>query len=49
MRKFGRLFFARIKEFGQLPNSEISEVKWYDSPPINLTYIEIQPKLCGML
>lgn len=45
VRKLGRLFFARIKELGQLPNSEISEVKMYNSPPINLTYIEIQPKL----
>ncbi len=41
----GRLFFAKIEEFGQLPNSEISEVKLFDNPPINLTYLEIQPKL----
>ncbi|MED4019184.1 hypothetical protein [Sutcliffiella cohnii] len=34
---FGRLFFARVKEIGQ--------VKLFDNLPKNLTYLEIQPKL----
>ena len=42
---FGRLYFAKIKEFGQLPVSEIDEVKLFSSLPIYLTYPEIQPKL----
>ncbi|QOY38470.1 NUDIX hydrolase [Anaerobacillus isosaccharinicus] len=42
---FGRLYFARIREIGQLPKSEIDEVKLFDNLPNNLTYIDIQPKL----
>jgi 8-oxo-dGTP diphosphatase len=42
---FGRLYFSRIKEIGQLPISEIDEVKLFDKLPNNLTYLEIQPKL----
>ncbi|WP_431026725.1 NUDIX hydrolase [Lysinibacillus sp. LZ02] len=42
---FGRLYFARIKEMGQLPVSEIAEVKLFSSLPKYLTYPEIQPKL----
>jgi 8-oxo-dGTP diphosphatase len=42
---FGRLFFARIKEIGQLPVSEIDEIKLFETLPLSLTYLEIQPKL----
>ncbi|MCZ0703120.1 8-oxo-dGTP diphosphatase [Natronobacillus azotifigens] len=42
---FGRLFFAIIKEMGQLPLSEVSEVKLFDNLPNNLTYLDVQPKL----
>lgn len=42
---FGRLYFARIKEIGELPDSEIAEVKLFTSQPKNLTYPEIQPRL----
>ena len=44
-KTFGRLYFGRIKECGQLPVSEIDEVKLFDSLPNSLTYSEIQPKL----
>jgi 8-oxo-dGTP diphosphatase len=42
---FGRLFFARIQEIGQLPVSEIDEVRLFENLPLNLTYVEAQPKL----
>ena len=42
---FGRLYFGKVKEMGQLPISEIEEVKLFDNLPNNLTYLEIQPKL----
>jgi 8-oxo-dGTP diphosphatase len=42
---FGRLFLARIQEIGQLPVSEIDEVKLFENLPLSLTYLETQPKL----
>lgn len=42
---FGRLFFSKIIELGQLPDSEINEVNFFEMLPINLTYEEIQPQL----
>ena len=44
-KTFGRLYFGRIKEMGQLPVSEIAEIKLFDNLPESLTYSEIQPKL----
>lgn len=44
-KKYGRLYLARIKEIGQLPPSEIDEVKLFNNLPKSLTYSEIQPKL----
>ena len=44
-KTFGRLFFARIKEIGQLPVSEIDEIKLFENLPLSLTYLEIQPQL----
>jgi len=42
---FGMLFYANIEEFGDMPESEIAEVRLLDSCPENWTYPEIQPKL----
>lgn len=42
---FGRLFYAIITELGQLPESEIKEVKLMEEMPDNLTYPHIQPEL----
>lgn len=42
---FGMLFYADIEEFGDMPESEIAEVRLLDSCPENWTYPEIQPKL----
>lgn len=42
---YGRLYFAKVKEMGQLPISEIDEVKLFENLPNNLTYLEVQPKL----
>ena len=42
---FGRLFFSNIIELGNLPDSEIVEIIFFDKLPINLTYSEVQPQL----
>ncbi|MEH6990904.1 NUDIX hydrolase [Cytobacillus firmus] len=44
-KTFGRLFFARIKDIGQLPVSEIVEIRLFENLPLRLTYLEIQPKI----
>lgn len=42
---FGGLYYAEIKEMGELPNFEIEEIKFVDELPENLTYPDIQPHL----
>lgn len=42
---FGRLFYARITELGQLPESEIGEVRLMKEMPESVTYPDIQPQL----
>ena len=42
---YGRLYFSRIKEIGELPESEIEVVKVFDGLPDNMTYEAIQPIL----
>lgn len=42
---YGRLFFSRIKEIGELPESEIEVVKVFDGLPEKMTYEAIQPVL----
>lgn len=42
---FGQLFYAKIKLLGELPDSEIGEVKLFDEIPDNLTYPLIYPSL----
>ena len=42
---YGRLFVSEVSEIGDLPISEISEIKLFDGLPENLTYPEIQPLL----
>lgn len=42
---YGRLFYAEIKEFDDLPSFEIDEVELFDNLPESLTYPEIQPHL----
>jgi len=43
-KSYGGLFYAEIKEFGDL-QYEIAETKEFELLPKNLTYPEIQPKL----
>jgi 8-oxo-dGTP diphosphatase len=38
---YGLLFYSEIGEFGELPDSEIEEVKLFNSIPEKLTYPEI--------
>lgn len=42
---FGMLFYANIKNFGEMPESEIAEVKLLDGLPDNWTYPNIQQLL----
>lgn len=42
---FGRLFYATVTRIGDLPESEICEVRFLKEIPNNLTYAEIQPQL----
>ena len=43
------MFYAEIKELGDLPESEIGEVKLFDALPEKLTYPEIQPYLYNIV
>ena len=43
-KSYGGLFYAEIKEFGDL-QYEIAETREFELLPKNLTYPEIQPKL----
>jgi len=42
---FGRLFYSQVSELGQLPGSEIKEIRFMKNMPENLTYPDIQPQL----
>lgn len=42
---YGMLYVAEIDELGSLPQSEIAEIKLFDSIPEKLTYPDIQPLL----
>lgn len=41
-KKYGRIFFAQIQQLGELPASEIAEIKFFKDLPENLTYPHIQ-------
>lgn len=41
-KKYGRIFFANIEKLGELPPSEIAEVKLFENLPEDLTYPYIQ-------
>lgn len=40
-QSYGMLFYSEISELGEMPDSEIEEVKFFDSLPENLTYPSI--------
>jgi 8-oxo-dGTP diphosphatase len=42
---FGRVFHARVRKIGSLPETEIGEVIFLKDMPDSLTYPEIQPLL----
>jgi len=42
---YGLLCYAEIERLGDLPDTEIGEIDFFDSVPKNLTYPDIQPKL----
>ncbi len=43
--EYGQLFRAEIEELGELPESEIAEIRLVDKLPENLTYPTIQPAM----
>lgn len=44
-QSYGRLFYSKIIELGDLPDLEIGEVKLFNGLPEKLTYPDIQPHL----
>lgn len=42
---FGQLFYAQVESLDELPNSEIGEIRLFDTMPEELTYPLIQPYL----
>ncbi|WP_088043660.1 NUDIX domain-containing protein [Bacillus sp. EAC] len=46
---FGQLFYADVFKIGDLPNSEIGEINFFNSTPGNLTYPLIQPFLANKI
>jgi len=42
---YGKLFFAEVKRFEKLPESEIEKIEFFEKLPENLTYPLIQPIL----
>ncbi len=44
-KSFGQLFYAEIESLDELPNSEIGEMRLFDTIPESLTYPLIQPYL----
>lgn len=46
---FGMLYYAEIYELETLPESEISEVRFFKELPLNWTYPNIQPYLFSMI
>nr|WP_307776212.1 NUDIX domain-containing protein [uncultured Cetobacterium sp.] len=43
--RYGRLFYVNIEVLGELPDSEIEKIDFFEELPENLTYPTIQPKL----
>lgn len=41
----GMVFYADIKEIGDMPDYEMEKAKCFESLPENLTYIDITPRL----
>ena len=44
-KSFGQLFYSEVETLNELPNSEIGEIKLFDTIPESLTYPLIQPYL----
>jgi len=42
---YGLLCYAEVESLGELGDTEIGEIDFFDSQPEHLTYSEIQPKL----
>lgn len=45
VESFGQLFYAEVEHIDELPDSEIGEIRLFDTIPENLTHPLIQPYL----
>jgi len=45
IESFGQLFYSQVESLDELPNSEIGEIRLFDTIPESLTYPLIQPYL----
>lgn len=45
IESFGQLFYSEVESLDELPNSEIGEIRLFDTIPQDLTYPLIQPYL----
>ena len=43
----GRIFLAVVHSLGQLPESEMKEIKLVDTLPAELTYPQVSPRICA--
>lgn len=44
-KSYARMFYVDVDELGELPPSEIEEVRAFDDMPTKLTYARVQPDL----
>lgn len=46
---YSMVFYAEIKEFGELPNFEMEKIEFFDEVPNNLTYVDVQTRVVDIV
>ena len=44
-KDFGQIFYAEVESLGELPDSEMEKIDFFDKSPENLTHPQIQPHI----